>query len=193
VSAERRLAPALAGLLVALAPGAAFASEHASPTTLVWHGVNLLLLLGVIGYFARAPLRTFFAERRRKIEAGIEGARAELAAAERRLAECRDRMGSLDRELEEIRRSVRAQAESERERLLAEARAAAERIERDASAAIDQEARRARERLRGEAAELAVRLAGDLLRGQLTETDRTRLVDEFVERVERAPGAAAGR
>lgn len=187
------LRPALAAVLVALAPAAAFASEPESPTTLLWHGVNLILLLGVIGYFARAPLRTFLAERRNKIETGIESARAELGAAERRLAECRERIGSLDRELGEIRRAVRAQAESERERLLAEARATAERIQRDASAAIDQEARRARERLRGEAAELAVRLAGDLLRGELTDADRTRLVDDFVERVERTPGAAAGR
>ena len=187
----RRIASALVGLAVALAPGLALASEHESGATLLWHGINLLIVLGVIGYFARTPLRAFLAERRQKIEEGIEAARAELADAERRLAECRERVASIDRTLEAIRSEVRGQAEREGERLLAEARASAERIGRDAAAAVEQELRRAREQLRGEAAELSVRLAGDLLRGRLTDADRTRLVDDFVERVERAP--AAGR
>jgi F-type H+-transporting ATPase subunit b len=192
----KRIGSPLAGLAVALAPSLALASEHESETTLLWQWINLLLLLGVIGYFARAPLRTFLSERRQKIEEGIEGARAELAEVERRLAECRARVASIDRTFEEIRSAVRAQAESERARLLAEARAAAERIRRDAAAAVEQELRRARQQLHSDAAALAVRLAGDLLRGQLTDADRTRLVDDFVEHVERAPapgGAAAER
>ena len=88
---------------------------------------------------------------------------------------------------------MRAQAENERDRLLADARAAAERIRRDAQLAVEQEARSAREALRNEAAEMAVRLAGDLLKRQVTDADRSRLVDEFVERVESSPPAAANR
>jgi hypothetical protein len=37
---------------------------------------------------------------------------------------------------------------------------------------------------------MAVRLAGDLLKSQVTDTDRSRLVDEFVERVESSATAA---
>jgi F-type H+-transporting ATPase subunit b len=180
-------------LLVALAPGVALAEEHESGSMLFWHGANLLALLAVIGYFARNPVRAFLAERRGKIEQGIDGARAELAAAESRLAECRARIASLDRELEGIRGAVRAQAEAERDRLLAEARAAAERIGRDARAAVEQEARAAREQLRAEAAELSVRLAGELLGRQVTNADRARLVDEFVQRIEAEPPRSAPR
>jgi F-type H+-transporting ATPase subunit b len=147
----------------------------------------------LIVYFARTPIRTYMAERRQNIEAGIEAARRELSEAESRLVACNERMTSLDREIEEIRRSVRAQAETERERLLADARVAAERIRRDAQAAVEQESRRAREDLRNEAAEMAVRLAGDLLKRQVTDSDRARLVDEFVERVGSSPPAAATR
>ena len=192
----RRAGSPLVGLALALLPRLALASENeGGGSPLLWHAINLLLVLGVIAYFARTPLRTFLSERRQKIEEGIESARAELAAAEQRLAECRARVASIDRTLEEIRSAVRTQAESESARLLAEARAAAERIRRDAAAAIEQELRRARQHLHGDAADLAVRLAGDLLRGNLTDADRTRLVDDFVERVERAPasgGATAG-
>lgn len=189
----RRTSALFLAALIALAPGVALAEEHESASTLVWHCVNLLALLAVIGYFARNPVRAFLAERRGKIEEGIEGARAELAAAERRLAECRERIASLDGELEGIRGAVRAQAEAERDRLLAEARAAAERIGRDAQAAVEQEARAARGRLRAEAAELSVRLAGELLSRQVTNDDRSRLVDEFVQRIEAEPPRSAPR
>ena len=193
---SRSRCAALALLALALAPGTARATEgEGGGMTLFWQGVNLLLVLGVIVYYGRAPLRSFFADRRQRIEESIDAARAELAAAEHRLAECNERMASLDRELAEIRRSVRERAESERDRLLAEAGAAAERIRREAAAAVDQELRRAHQQLRDEAAALAVRLAGDLLHEQVTDADRARLADDFVAHVERAaaPERAAGR
>lgn len=180
---------------VLLAPALALASGEggAHESSLLWHAINLALVVGVLGYFARTPIRTYMAERRQNIEAGIEAAQRELSEAESRLVACNDRVASLDREIEEIRRTVHAQAENERERLLADARVAAERIHRDAHAAVEQESRRAREDLRNEAVEVAVRLAGDLLKRQVSDSDRARLVDEFVERVEASPPAAATR
>ena len=192
MSRLRIVAPALFVLLVpALAMASEGGGEHESQ--LFWHAINLALVLGVLFYFARSPIRTYMAERRQNIEAGIEAARRGLAEAERHLAACNERMTALDHEVEEIRRSVRAQAESERDRLLADARVAAERIRRDAHTAVEQESRSARQQLRNEAAEMAVRLAGDLLKRQVTDSDRARLVDEFVERVESSPAATATR
>jgi F-type H+-transporting ATPase subunit b len=180
--------------LLALAPAVARAAEEAGhggghESDLVWHLVNLALIVGVIVYFARNPIRAFMAERRSSIEKNIETAKHELESAEARLAECNARVASLDREIEEIKSSVRAQAEGERDRLLADAQAAADRIRRDAALAVDQEGRRTRAALREEAAELAVRLAGDLLKRQVGAADRARLVDEFVASVESSPGA----
>lgn len=180
-------------LCLLLAPIAAQAAseggEHGG-SSFFWHALNLLLILGVIVYFGRNPIRAFMADRRQTIEQGIEGAQRELAAAEQRLAECNQRLATLDREVEEIRSAVRAQAESERDRLLADAQAAADRIRRDARLAVEQEGRRAREELRAEAADMAVRIAADLLKRQVGDTDRARLVDEFVESIESPPAAA---
>ena len=97
----------------------------------------------------------------------------------------------MNEQLAEIRETSRDRAEAEGERILADARAAAERIRNDARAAVGQELRRAREELRQEAADLSVELAAGILRGQVTPGDRDRLVDEFIEKIERpaAPGA----
>ena len=82
-------------------------------------------------------------------------------------------------------------AETEKQRILEEARAAAERIRSDARAAVDQELRRARDELRREASDLSIELAGEILRNQVTGTDRDRLMDEFIAKVER-PGSGSG-
>jgi F-type H+-transporting ATPase subunit b len=184
----------LAATLLVLAPTLARAAEetgahggeHGSSFPF-WHAVNLALIVGVIVYFARNPIRAFMADRRSGIEHGIESAQRELTAAQQRLAECNQRLATLDREIEEIRRSVREQTEGERTRLLADARAAAERIRRDAAIAVEQEGRSAREKLRAEVAELAVRLAGDVLERQVGDADQRRLVDDFVGSIEARP------
>jgi F-type H+-transporting ATPase subunit b len=189
---------ALAGLALALLPVAARAAseggEHgAGGMTLVWHALNLLILIGILVYFGRGPIAAFLNARRAQIEDGIQSAGRELAEAEKRLAACEQRAAQLDAELDEIRRVVREQAEGERDRLLAEAQATSERIRRDAVAAAEQEVRHARDRLRTETVDLAVKLASEILRGQVNDADRKRLVDDFVQGVEQAPGDATGR
>jgi F-type H+-transporting ATPase subunit b len=172
-------------LAPAVAVAASGGDEHGGGVTdFVWHAVNLLLLIAALIYFARGPIASFLNERRAKIEDGIQSAGRELAAAERKLAACEQRIASLDEEIDGIRSAVQRQAESERDRLLAEAQTTADRIRRDALAAVDQEMRHARAQLRSETVDLAVQLAGELLRSQVSDSDRTRLVDDFVQRIE---------
>ncbi|MEN8182578.1 MAG: F0F1 ATP synthase subunit B [Myxococcota bacterium] len=154
---------------------------------MVWHAVNLALLVGVIVYFGRRPIQAYFAERRDGIRQSLESSTRLLEEAEARLAEWQGRLDRLDGEIEEIRTATHRLAEAERERILADARASAERVRQDAAAAVDQEVRRARAVLREEAADLSVDLAERMLRDQVRDEDRTRLLDEFVERVGRAP------
>jgi F-type H+-transporting ATPase subunit b len=157
----------------------------------IWQTLNLALLLGVLVYFGRKPIQSYFAERRREIRDGLDSSARLLEEAETRLTEWQGRLERLDAETEEIRNTTHRLAEAERERILADARASAERVRRDAAAAVEQEVRRARTVLREEASDLAVELAERMLRETVNEGDRDRLVDEFVERVGRAQGAGS--
>jgi len=186
-------AVALASLLL-LAPLAA----HAAPSeetlidfVLKW--LNLVLLLGVIVYFAKAPVLRFFGERREGVAEELEQAGELLSNAEKRFAEWERKLAGLDAELEQIRAQARERAEAERERILSDAETAVARVRRDADAAMEQELRRSRAALRNEAAELAVELAGRILAEHMTDDDRAQLVDDFVSRVERAPDGPAAR
>ncbi|MEE8475864.1 MAG: ATP synthase F0 subunit B [Myxococcota bacterium] len=176
-------------LSIASIPAVAMA-ETAEPgvlESLVYPALNLAILLAVLFYFGRKPIRSFFVERRGQIREELERAAKMKAEAEERYAQWQRRLVDLDTELESIRAAARERAEIERDRILTEAEAAAERVRADAHAAVEQELRRAREQLRREAADLAIELAAQRLREQITPADHDRLLDEFVTRIERGP------
>lgn len=180
------------GLCAALAPGTAVAAGGESGGgILIWQVLNLGILFAVLWFFARKPLVGWFRGRRDRIEGDVESAAKLHREAEERHARWQQKLAELESELEEIRRAARDRAGSERERILEDAHAAAERIRADARVAIDHELRRAREALRDEASNLSVELAAELLRGQVTDADRDRLLDEFVAEIER-PSSGSG-
>lgn len=185
---------ALAALLGALVlPATALASEEGSEVAdLAWRVANLALLLGVLYVAGRKPIQGFFRDRRDRIKGDVETAARLHGEAEQRHATIQRQLSELEGELERIRRTARERAEHECERMLAEARASAERIRSDARIAIEQELRRARKELRREASDLSVEIASGLLRDHITEADQTRLLDEFIEEVERAPSNGSG-
>lgn len=177
-------------LCLAAAPSLAAGGGDEAGGGLFFPILNFVLLIAVLVYFARKPALAFFSERRDRIQGDLRSAAELKKQAEERYAKWQRRLADLETELASIRETSRERATTEREHILADARASAERIRRDASIAIEQELRRARARLREEASDLAIELAEGILREQVTEADRDRLLDEFVARVE--PSATDG-
>ena len=179
-------------LLCALLPAApAWAAEDGDDAVrkLIFHALNLGLMLAVLLYFARKPVRNFFLDRRERVRGELNRATTLLDEAQARFSIWQRRLAEVDSELEEIRATGRRRAERESEQILADARSRAERIRSEANAAIEQELRRAREELREEAANLSVKLAVELLIQELSDADHDRLMAEFTERIERESDA----
>jgi F-type H+-transporting ATPase subunit b len=172
-------------LLLGVAGPAVAESEGGHGGSLFWQVANVLLLLAVLIYFARKPVLGYLASRRDSIAKNLESSAQLLAESERRLAEWNRKAASLDQEAQSIRESTLRAAEAERDRILADARATADRIRQAASAVAERELHVAQESLRREAADLAIELAAKILREQVNDSDRTRLVDEFIGRIER--------
>ncbi len=188
---------ALAGTLVVAGAAAAAGDsdgEHGGGlANLLWQAANLLLIVGVLAYFARKPLAEYMQQRRQGIQESLETSARILEQAETKLSEWNERAARLDAELGEIRETSRRLAEEERDKILAQAQATAERIRNDAQAAVDQELRRARSVLSAEAAELAVDLAAKLIADKVSDDDQQRLFDEFLSRVEDRAKAGEGK
>jgi F-type H+-transporting ATPase subunit b len=178
---------------VALASGGEEKSSNEVLKEMAWQTANLALLLGVLFYFGRAPIREFFATRRSGIQTELSQAAELLAEAEQRNSELQRRLVDLNIEIDGIKSTAGQRAQDEAEHILADARATAERIRNDARAAMDQELRRAQTELREEAADLALELAAKKLKDEVSEGDRDRLVDEFILRVEPSASEGANR
>ena len=179
----------IAGLAQASGGGG---DDHNPIMEMIWQAVNLALIIGLIVYFGREPIRVFFQSRRDGIKGELSEAADLLRKAEHRNAELQRRLIDLSSEVEDIRENAGRRADEEAERILADARATAERIRRDAKAAVDQELRRAQAELRKEAAHLALDLAARKLTESVTDGDRERLMDEFITRIEPAFSGAGG-
>jgi F-type H+-transporting ATPase subunit b len=178
---------------VALAAGGEAKSDDEILKETIFQGINLLLLLGVLFWFGRKPISEYFTIRREGIQSELSEASDLLSQAEQRNAELQRRLVDLSSEIEEIREQAGRRAEAEAERILSDARAHAARIRSDARAAIDQELRRAQKELREEAADLALEIATRTLTEQVSDSDRERLLDEFITRVEPSLGEGAQR
>jgi F-type H+-transporting ATPase subunit b len=138
----------------------------------------------VLYFAARKGVSAFFRDRRQQISDDLERAADLLSTAASRNSEVQRQLANLESEIEEIRDSTRRRSEEESLRILAEAHRTAERIKASATASVDQEVVRARRELRREAADLALELAGGIVREQVHESDRERLLDEFITRIE---------
>jgi len=171
----------------ALAADAAGDHGHGSPdwAYLAYHSIGLFVLLGVIAYYTREPLKNFLADRSAGIRRQIEDAEAALATARTESAELRARLSSATREHKEFVRAVAEQAEAERALALERARQAAERVREESRRAADQEIARARRELQDEAAQLATAIAAEILSQGITPDDDRRLLGEFVEQIGR--------
>ncbi len=186
---------ACAALLVFAGAAAAVASEGghgeahgpdgAAWLTLGFSAVNFTIFALLIYRFGWPGVRDFLSGRRDEVAAAMaaaETARREADAIRREYAE-------KEAGLEETRRrmleEIRLGAAADRDRLLREAQDAAERLRVDAERQAEHDLARARRELRAEAARLAAELAEKEVRAKLTDADRSRLLQEFVEGVAR--------
>jgi F0F1-type ATP synthase membrane subunit b/b' len=160
-----------------------FGVEHPGPPVLAVL-LNFALLVLVLYVAARKPLAAYLQARSDKVRDGLTEAKKLLEAANERLAEYSARLERLDEEMTKLREEFVAAGEAERDRMIADAGAKAARFRRDAELRLKQEFSQLREELRVETVEKAVAAATTALVSEVTERDRARLVEEYLDHIE---------
>ncbi|MGK0362329.1 MAG: F-type H+-transporting ATPase subunit b [Bradymonadia bacterium] len=169
------------GLLLLSSPAYA---EGGGWMTMVWHAVNLVILLVLIVKFAGKGVKAGLAARAEAVTQEIDDASALHAQAQTMLTEYESKMVGLQAELDTIRAQYTTQGEAEKARLIAEGEAEAARIKADAERAAQNEFTRARARLEAELIDRAVDAAEDLIKARMTPADQRRLTAEYLSRLE---------
>jgi F-type H+-transporting ATPase subunit b len=96
-----------------------------------------------------------------------------------------DRLANLSTELAALKADFVKQGEAERDRIVADAHARAEKMRAEGTQVIEQELRALREELRRDTVLAAVTAAEEAVRKNITAADQSRLVDDFVQSLER--------
>jgi F-type H+-transporting ATPase subunit b len=174
------VAPLLALSGVALAGG----DGHVPLEKIGLHALNLVILLGVLGFFTRKMIRDGLANRAANIRTAIEASDKAHAAAKERYAELESKVAGLEGHLAEMRQEAEVEAAAERDLLIEKADAESAAIKASVARTVRGETARVRTALRRHAAELAVSLAAEQVAASITDADHVRLTRDFLGTVQ---------
>lgn len=167
---------------------AAFAAEEAAHGGIFdeykWKVVNFAILVFVLVWFTRKPLKDFLRKRTEVIEKTLKEAQEAKELAQKALSAVEDRLKLKDKEIEEILARSKESATSEKELLIKQGEQMREKILEQAKSNIDYELRLAKDSIKAEAAEIAIELAEKKLREKLTKEEQIRLIEESLKRME---------
>lgn len=181
----------VAGAVLAIGPevfassGGGEGHEAANPMMeWVWKILNFVILVSVLTYFGRKPLGDYLKARTEGIKKSLDDAREAKELAQKALDEVKDRLKTVDKEIEEIISSARASGEREREQLIADGKVLSARILEQAKSNIDFEVKRAKDAIREEAVRMTMDMVEKRIEEKLSDKERTTLLEEALTRME---------
>lgn len=162
----------------------ALAAEGGGWTLIVFHLINLAVLLYLLVRFAGPAINRGIRTKGETVERDIAEASRLHAEAAALLTEYQHKLGELDARADELIEQYRRDGEAEKARLIAEAEAEGDRIRAEAERAAQNEITRARSRLEAEVVDLAITAAEQAIRNKLGPADHRRLTADYLGRLE---------
>jgi len=147
--------------------------------------VNFLLLVFLLFWFLRKPIKSKLKERHELLRRNFEEAEKEKAFWEKQLEELKIRVKGLEEEAKLIREKIIAEAQREKERILEEAKKEAERIRLEAQRTMEEERRKLENLFREKLVSRTLKLLEKILKEHLTPKDQKKLLEDFVQDLRR--------
>lgn len=157
--------------------------HEATVWTYAFPFINFVLLVGVLLFFLRKPIKKSFESRANTIKDGIAEAKVYYDDAFRRYEEIECKLKNSDVEGKRLLETLRGSAEQEKRKMVADAEDFAKRLQSDTQNMIQQEMIKAQNLLRAEVVNLAAKAAEENLKKTLTSEDQKRISAEFVSDV----------
>jgi len=144
---------------------------------------NFVVLVGGLVYLVRKPFAEYLTRRGGELRGELSAAEALKAEATAKIAAIDARMKSLPAEIEALGARGRADIEAEEQRIRELAAAEKQRLLDQAAREIDLRVRTARRELVEHAADLTIDVARTKIQNEITDADRSRLVDRYLSQV----------
>ena len=152
-----------------------------------WKGlarvINFAIVAGVLVYYLRAPIARYLARRSAEIRGDLVKAAETRATAAAEIAAIDEKLKALPGEIEALGRRGAEEIAAEEARIRQAAAVERKRLIEQANREIELQVRAAERDLTRRAAELTVGLASQRIKRSISDDDRARLVDRYLEQL----------
>lgn len=146
--------------------------------------VNFLILVGLLTYLLRKPVKNMIAARREAVKSQVDEARQQKSDADKRYREFSDRLSAFESEAKQVLDRAHTDAEGLKAKIISDAQATAARIVKDAEATAQANTQEYKDQIRRETIAQATELAERMIRESLSKDDQRRIVHEYVGKVQ---------
>ncbi len=149
-----------------------------------WPIVNFAIIVAVLVYFGRKPIKEYFRKRTELIEKSLNDATEAKELARKTLDEVQGRLKNTELEINRILEASRKTGEREKEALIAQGESLKNKILEQTRANIEFELEKAKKSIKSEAALMALELAEKQIKERLGKKEQEALIDEYIKKLE---------
>ena len=147
------------------------------------HLLNLAVFIGILYYFLRKPVSSFFVARSQKIESSINSAKDIIETAQKVYDENSSKFSKIDSEISELRDNSNKVDENKVSEIMDNANSLVKLIERDTVEIIELESKKINDQIEDEILNKAVKLAEHELSSEFDESKDTQIIKSFLGEV----------
>jgi len=145
--------------------------------------VNFAIIVGLLVYFLRKPVRDMFKNRTAEIAKAMEESKEARERALAALAEMERKAREMDAETRAMVADAQVRGEKDKQVLIEEGRKIVRDIQEQVKIGVDIEVQKAKADLAIEASRLAVDLAEGKIKDKITKQDHERIVKDYIASV----------
>ncbi len=145
--------------------------------------VNFGIVASVVVYFARKPVRNFFANRSAEIAKAIQESREARERAVAALEDMERKIKEMEAETGRMVAEAQTRSEKDKQALIEEGKKVAQDVQAQVKQGIESELHKAKTTLAAEAALLSLDLAESRIKEKISDQDQERIVNEYISKV----------
>jgi len=145
-----------------------------------WQIVSFILLIILLAYVLKRPIRVFLMKRKEDIKNSLEQSAKKEEESRKNFENWERKLNLLSQEIAELHQKISQEGEVERQRIIERALEESDRLRKQAQVVAEQEVKKARSALRREMVDLSVELAEKLLKERTQPQDQERLIREYM-------------
>ena len=140
---------------------------HFNWAFVIKHALNLAILIGILVYFLRIPIKGALEKRKSNMSREIDEAKQAIEVAKVKYDEYSEKLDKLGAEITELKDSISKLGEAEKDEIITNARQTCELIKKDSKETIELEAFRAKQEIQEEVVKNSLELAEGLIKEKM--------------------------